>query len=44
MAESMNGSDSESEFSNHDVRLRVDESGTESFYSCDEQDEGIHPV
>ena len=43
MAESVNSSDSESEFSNRDVRLRIDESGTESLYSPDEQDEGIHP-
>ena len=39
MAESMNSSDSESDFSDRDVRLRGDESGTESSYSSDEHDE-----
>ena len=44
MAESVNSSDSESDFSNRDVRLRGDESGTESSYSSDEHDElGIQP-
>ena len=43
MAESVNSNDSESEFSNRDVRLKVDKSGTESFYGSDEQDDGIHP-